>query len=906
MEQSKITIEQYIGFEKKQAMGTKTKVQWGKIVSFIILTLFCILWISPFVIMFLGSLRGYSDTLQYPKELFYPHSGYTLENYKILLFNEFPPGVVHNTVQKFQIGYWLMNSCFSAIGGTLLYLLVASLAAYAFVFLDFKYRNVIFGILIATMVIPGAATAVGNQSIVFGTNLHKVGVLALIIPGLGGVYGMYLIKTFFEAIPKDLVESARMDGYSNFKIFRKIVLPLGKTALFVQGLFGFMGGWNDLIWPQMLYGTMDTKRWTLQVGMAYIINNTKNASLVGTALAGGVVCLVPVLIVYIIAQNKIIEGMAGAGIKRQVKKMRNEYPRPDFVRDSFISLCDTWDFDFDDNNEGHKKRWFQNHEYTRKIEVPFCFESELSGIHDTGYHDHVWYHKHLDSLSLLPDERCILHFEGADYVTEVYVNGCLLKTHYGSNGSFKVDITDYLEEENHLTVYCFDPGKDRSIPRGKQDWEPTGHAIWYTRTTGIYKPVWMQVVKNEHIDEFYITTKLDGYEVSIDVETTIDEGSIEFIVNDHAFDKKFRFALTGKKGIYTFLLPNDYVNDRVWSIGHPFLFDLTMHLYDKDGNQRDTVKSYFGMREVSTQNGYVLLNHVPIYQKLVLNQGYYPHGILTAPTISDMEKDIDAMIEMGFNGCRIHQKTEDPYFLYLCDKKGFLIWQECASNYGFNSYSQRRMLNEWIDIVKNNFNHPSIICYTPLNESWGIEGIPYDKKIQAFAMSLYEMIHSLDASRLVISNDGWEHCTTDLLTVHNYGHGEKEDKERYLKFAKDLSTRDEILKFSCISRFILNPGFEDHGQPILLSEFGGVAFKKDAHGKAWGYTTCQNEEEYEADLRRIYAAIAKSTCIQGICYTQLTDVEQEVNGLMTFERKYKIDPSIIKEINDTLGIKQEE
>lgn len=264
--------------------------------------------------MFLGSLRGSNDTMNFPKEVLYPHSGYTLENYKLILFGIYPDGS-HNSIQDLEIGYWFMNSCFAAIGGTLIYLLFASFAAYAFTFIDFKYRNILFGALIASMVIPGVATTVGNQSLVYAMGLNK-SILALIIPGLGGVYGMYLIKTFFSSIPKDLVESARMDGQSNLQIFFKIVLPLGKTVIFVQGLFGFMAGWNDLVWPQMLYGVKDTKLWTLQVGMAYLINNSRTANLIGSALAGGVIRVLPVLVVYAIAQNKIIEGMASAGVKR--------------------------------------------------------------------------------------------------------------------------------------------------------------------------------------------------------------------------------------------------------------------------------------------------------------------------------------------------------------------------------------------------------------------------------------------------------------------------------------------------------------------------------------------------------------------------------------------------------------
>ncbi|MBR3845186.1 MAG: carbohydrate ABC transporter permease [Clostridia bacterium] len=315
MARNQITLEQYIGFRKKKEFNEKRKVNIGKIASFVFLLLFCIMWISPFIIMFFGSFRGFTDTILYPKELFYPHSGYTLENYEMLLMGKLPEGIGQvNAVQDYKIGTWLLNSCFSAIGGTLLYLLVASLAAYAFTFIDFRYRDLLFAAIIASMVIPGAATSVGNQSMVYSMGLNR-SLLALIIPGLGGVYGMYLIKTFFESIPKDLIESAKMDGYSNFKIFYKIVLPLGKNVLFVQGLFGFMGGWNDLIWPQMLYGAKDTDLWTLQVGMAYIINNSKTSNLIGTALAGGVICLLPVLVMYIIAQDKIIEGMSSSGIK---------------------------------------------------------------------------------------------------------------------------------------------------------------------------------------------------------------------------------------------------------------------------------------------------------------------------------------------------------------------------------------------------------------------------------------------------------------------------------------------------------------------------------------------------------------------------------------------------------------
>lgn len=312
------TTRKIINFDTPytQTFKRKRKFPVSKTFSFIFLTLFCILWMLPFFVLFAGAFRSSYDATYYPAELFPPHSGFSVQNFDWLFNGISDPTVQHHTTQKYEIGYWFLNSCLSAIGGTLLYLLVASLTAYVFVFVDFKFRKGIFAFLVMTLVVPGTATAVGNQATVFGLGLNTVPVLGLIIPGLGGVYGMYLIKTFFEGIPKDLVESARMDGYSDFSIFTRIIIPNGKTVLFVQGLFGFMGGWNDLVWPQMLYGIRDTKLWTLQVGMAYIINNSKTANLQGMAFASGVVCLAPVLVVYLIAQNKIIEGMASAGIKR--------------------------------------------------------------------------------------------------------------------------------------------------------------------------------------------------------------------------------------------------------------------------------------------------------------------------------------------------------------------------------------------------------------------------------------------------------------------------------------------------------------------------------------------------------------------------------------------------------------
>lgn len=583
--------------------------------------------------------------------------------------------------------------------------------------------------------------------------------------------------------------------------------------------------------------------------------------------------------------------------------MRNEYPRPDFARKSFISLDEKWDFAFDDKNEGHQNKWFLGYDYSKTIEVPFAFESALSGIADTHFHDRIWYRKKLHVGVVDEDCDLILHFEGVDYYSEVYVNGMLALISEDGNCGYEVVATPFLKKgENEVTVFCFDPGEDRSIPRGKQDWEEQSHGIWYTRTSGIYKPVWYEIASKKRISRFYVSTALEKYEVRLNVECTCRKGRLEAEVVSEESVASFSFALKSERGNYLFALKDDFVDDRLWSPENPYLFPLKLSLFDEKGHKVDEVSSYLAFREIRSEGGKVLLNGQPIYEKLVLNQGYYPDGILTAPSIEAMVNDIDAIKAMGFNGCRIHQKIEDPYFLYLCDKKGLLVWQECPAAYGYDSYAPRRLLNEWINIVKASYNHPSIVAYTPLNESWGVEGIPFDKEIQAHALSLYYLIHSLDSTRLVISNDGWEQCKTDLLTIHNYRHGEKGDKAQYRRFKEALSTRESIIRYENINRFILNPGYCDEGQPIILSEFGGVAFQKDTGGKAWGYTTCADGKDYEKELRRIYKAIAASRCLAGVCYTQFTDVEQEVNGLLTYDRKFKIDPSIVKEINDGLSM----
>ena len=319
----------------------------------------------------------------------------------------------------------------------------------------------------------------------------------------------------------------------------------------------------------------------------------------------------------------------------------------------------------------------------------------------------------------------------------------------------------------------------------------------------------------------------------------------------------------------------------------------------------DRVSSYFGLRKVHTENGMVYLNNKPYYQKLVLDQGYWPSGLLTAPCDEDFIKDIKLAKEMGFNGCRKHQKMEDPRFLYWADKLGYLVWGECAAPPIYNADAVERLMGEWAEVVRRDYNHPCIVTWVPINESWGVPNVSFDRQQQHFSQTMYHYLHSLDATRLVISNDGWAATETDIVAIHNYAHGRVDETKKYQFFKESLSTREKLLVRKSTPWPIFAHGFQYDGQPILLTEFGGTGFNCSGQ-EGWGYISVQNETEFIADYTRLMGAIYASTGLWGFCYTQLTDIEQEINGLFTYDRKPKCNPQKIRAINDSYHVSQVE
>ncbi len=573
---------------------------------------------------------------------------------------------------------------------------------------------------------------------------------------------------------------------------------------------------------------------------------------------------------------------------------RSEYPRPQFVRERWLNLNGKWRFDFDDNNVGLKERWQENPPLQREITVPFAFQSPASGIGNNDFHDVVWYQRDFDIPADWNGSRVLLHFGAVDYRAWVWVNGTFAAYHQGGNTPFHADITPFLQEAgNSLVLRVEDSSTDLHQPRGKQYWQAESASIFYTRTTGIWQTVWLEPVSAICLQEMRLTPDIDRATLQaefvfaetlpegVEIETEVTYQGASVATSTHTPENARSAA--------TLSLPGEL---HLWSPENPALYDLTVRV-KQAGQIVDEVQSYFGMRKISSDGGQVRLNNQPYVMKLVLDQGYHPEGVLTFPTDEDFKRDIELTKAMGFNGARKHQKVEDPRFLYWADKIGLLVWGEMANSYAFSPDSVQRITAEWQEAIRRDYNHPCIVAWVPLNESWGVPDLKHDSHQRAHLVAMYQLTRSLDATRLVISNDGWEHAQTDLLTIHDYESSGAVLRERY-------ATLESTLAATPAKRDLYTTGFAHEGQPVLLTEYGGVAFRKsDTAG--WGYSTAGDEADFVKRLREIVETVMASPVLQGFCYTQLTDVEQEINGLLTYDRQPKTDLNTIAAINNANG-----
>jgi beta-galactosidase/beta-glucuronidase len=578
------------------------------------------------------------------------------------------------------------------------------------------------------------------------------------------------------------------------------------------------------------------------------------------------------------------------------QQIRNEYPRPQFERSSWLNLNGEWEFEYDDAQIGDKEKWYLQHDFQQRIQVPFCYQSALSGIGETDFHDIVWYRKQLKLPADFVGKRIILHFGAVDYLSWIWVNGQLVKYHEGGHTSFEADITDAVQEgENSIVVKVQDFSKDVTLPRGKQYWREKSEFIFYTRTTGIWQTVWMEAVPDIYLDKVMFTPDIDLHEINICsfVNGNIKESDVRLkvgiwfkgeLVTEDLYQIK---AYEQSRTIKLHDLHDYFIDRRLWSPENPNLYDVEFSLI-VDSQETDQVKSYFGMRKISVEDGKLCLNNHPYYMKLVLDQGYFPDGLLTPPSDDAIRQDVELTKAMGFNGARKHQKVEDPRYLYWCDRLGLLVWGEMANAYHFSRKYVNRITAEWQEVIARDYNHPCIVVWVPLNESWGVPNIATDRSQQQHALAMYYLTKALDPTRLVISNDGWEHVQSDICSMHDYEWRTEILEDRYSHLEKALEA------MPCRKKIHVG-GYSYQGEPVIVSEFGGISFKK-SDWEGWGYSGAVNEEDFLDRLQSVCKPIMLSGVLQGFCYTQLTDVEQEINGLLTYDRKPKVPLEKIKEI----------
>ena len=445
---------------------------------------------------------------------------------------------------------------------------------------------------------------------------------------------------------------------------------------------------------------------------------------------------------------------------------RPEYPRPDFQRENWLPLNGEWDFSFD-------KPIFD-----RKILVPFACETKRSGIHDTSFHNAVWYRRSFSLPEPMHDRQILLHFGAVDYTCRLWVNDRFIREHTGGQCGFSADITGALNAsgENIIVLEARDDPADLEMPRGKQYWKPESESIFYTRTTGIWQSVWLEAVSPMHLASCRITPLFDDRSVRFSYVLNAAPQNVTLTVGITFRGKPagtVSVAPTSARGAFDWQIDQsalsawNYQEDLVWTPEQPNLFDVTFHVLEH-GREVDTVQSYFGMRKVSIQNGQFLLNNRPYCQKLVLDQGYWPESLLTAPSDEAFIRDIELTKAMGFNGVRKHQKVEDPRYLYHADRMGLLVWGEIGAAYLYSEQYADRIYREWLDVLWRDYNHPCIVVWTPLNESWGVQEIETAPRQQAHSEAMVAITKSMDTTRPVVDNDGWEHTNGDLLTIHDY------------------------------------------------------------------------------------------------------------------------------------------
>lgn len=568
---------------------------------------------------------------------------------------------------------------------------------------------------------------------------------------------------------------------------------------------------------------------------------------------------------------------------------RCEHPRPDRKREEILNLNGEWDFEIDNAKVGLEKDFANRKQLDGKIIVPFSPESRLSGVAHTDFMNAVWYCKSVEIPTEWANKHVILHIDACDYATTVFVNGKQVGVHQGGYTSFAFDITAYLEKDgNVITVYAEDDIRSEQQVSGKQSHKLESYRCMYTRTTGIWQTVWLEAVEAAHVVSYKVYPNISVPSVAL--ETVVSEAAVGGKLAVTAYYEGREVGRTETKvASKSVFLDLSLSEKHLWEVGQGRLYDLHFSL-EKDG-KTDLMEGYFGLREVALTKEGLKINGKTVFGRFVLDQGFNPEGIITAPTDEALLFDIEASMACGFNGARLHQKVFEPRFFYHADRLGYMVWCE-TGNWGLDHTLEESIyhfLPEWLEEMERDFSHPSVIGWCPFNETWDKHGRQQNNR---FIDLVYDVTKAMDKTRPVIANSGsYPTSRTDANDYHDYLQDPVAFAETFSELEQGVM-KDQIYR-KTPKRQAYNPDL-----PIFMSEYGGIKWvMENTDAKAWGYgDSVQSEEEFFERLEGLTDVLLQNPAVFGYCYTQLTDVEQEQNGLLTYERQFKFAPERFKAV----------
>jgi beta-galactosidase/beta-glucuronidase len=570
---------------------------------------------------------------------------------------------------------------------------------------------------------------------------------------------------------------------------------------------------------------------------------------------------------------------------------RPEYPRPHRVRPRWRNLNGWWEFAFDDDDRGRRQGWVSGQVLPLHIRVPFTFEAALSGIANRAVHPVVWYRRRVTIPDAFRTARLLLHVGASDYETQVWVNGSAVGAHRGGYTPFTCEIQDAVHSGDNEIVIRVEDQPLWSQPRGKQIVGDAPAWIDYDRVTGIWQTVWLEPVPHTYLTDVWADFSRDDGCLRVHVETNhAFVGEAEVVVTLDAVEVGRARAYLQERRERTLSL--HIADPQLWTPEDPVLYDLAVSL--RDGPTIvDAVSTYTGLREFVARGRSLLLNGAPFHLRGVLDQGYFPDGWYTAPSNDALRRDIELIKAMGFNTVRKHQKVEDPRWLYWADRLGLVVWGEMANGRDFCDAHVADLTRDWLEVVRRDRMHPCIMAWVPLNESWGVDAVARNARQQSWVRTLYHLTKSLDPSRLVVANDGWELCAGDLWGIHCYL-TEESALARHVDRVLEAPTTE-----LAPGRQAALPGVPVEHLPVILSECGGITFKEATHSApsdAWAYATVADAGAFAERLRGLMRAIQGQLALSGFVWTQLTDVQQETNGLLRFDRTPKLPLATLRSI----------